>query len=92
MKGTRLPDGENYLEIQPGEYVRQSSDSHIWWFRTPNGIPFKVVDNHPRHHQLAVEPDGTVSLTPSVLCAPGSAGNESGWHGFLTRGEWIECT
>jgi hypothetical protein len=89
MKGERRPDGTTIFELKSGEYAKLSERE--WWFKTPNGIHIQIFTDDARYHKLAVEPDGTVSLTPSLLCRPGSCGIESGWHGYLTKGVWTEC-
>lgn len=93
----RKPDGTSWTALEPGDYARQvpsetAPDDGWWVFVTPNGITFNILeDNAPKHHKLTVHEDGTVTLSPSVLCASGSCGIAEGYHGFLERGVWRSC-
>ena len=51
-----------------------------WHMRAPCGHR-SVLDPG---HEVAEHGDGTISVTPSLVCAHEGCG----WHGFLKRGVW----
>ena len=57
----------------------------------PTDIWFEILENDPRYHKLTLHEDETVSLSPSVLCYPGSCGVAEGYHGWLERGVWRQA-
>lgn len=42
-------------------------------------------------HVFTEEPDGTLTITASIGDFAGRESESDGWHGFLTRGEWLKC-
>lgn len=40
-------------------------------------------------HVFTEEPDGTLTITASLGDMHGA--ESDGWHGYLTKGEWIKC-
>lgn len=42
-------------------------------------------------HNFIEEADGTLSITPSISNLDSKGENDDGWHGHLTKGEWVRC-
>ena len=40
-------------------------------------------------HGFTEDPDGTLTITGSVSDLAGEGSESDGWHGHLTKGEWI---
>ena len=73
------------LHLAEGDYGFDERLKH-WVIRPPGchagGIP---------HHQVEEHPDGTITVTPSiVLMESDLSGETTKWHGYLTKGEWIQ--
>jgi hypothetical protein len=85
----RQPDETPHTELRPGDYCRTGGTA--WGFRTPNGIYFAIDTADPRCHALAEHEDGSVTLSPSVACSPGSCGVAEGYHGHIERGVWRDA-
>lgn len=95
MKGTRvMPDADGRLrDLLPGEYghadLRRDyigADSPVnWWLiRAPNGATCSL---DPKVHKLTENPDGTLTVEPSILIP------KEGpmlWHGYLRNGVFSE--
>lgn len=82
MKGTRLPDGF-YRIPAAGEYWRETNGN--WKGCTPTGLLTNL-----RNHEVVEHPDGTITVTPSILVTRGPDGIPANtWHGYLTKGDWI---
>jgi hypothetical protein len=41
-------------------------------------------------HVFTEEEDGTLTITASIGDTAGSSTVSDGWHGYLTKGEWIK--
>lgn len=82
-QGRRRPDAEYFKlgDWQPGDYGKLESDGEVdWMIMNPAGQLGSLGN-----HQIEEHPDGTITVTPSILdLAPG------GWHGYLTKGCFIE--
>jgi hypothetical protein len=76
-EGTTIRDGKKVT-------VRRVS------FLLPNG---KNGVHHCQEppHKFTEEPDGTLTITASILALGGPQGKDHIWHGYLTKGEWIAC-
>lgn len=83
-QGVRCPDDTPPHELEPGDYAKYKGG---WFARIPNG-DLMLTANLARH-AITEHEDGTISVSPSILCDKGSR-NES-WHGYLERGIWREC-
>ena len=73
-------------EGRPGDYMRVlAEDGSTMWLavRTPDGH-----DGTVRTHTITDESDGTITVSPSVLCTKADHGHD--WHGYLERGVWRE--
>ena len=85
MNGRRLPDSQSgELRVsEPGDY---QYDAHAgrWYGITPNGLLFVFNDGH----QLSVEADGALTVSPSILVTHDWESQGRTWHGFLASGEW----
>jgi hypothetical protein len=88
MIGQRLPDGEPSPWPPPiGAYWRMQkrvdSNELVFYAMTPNGLYANLAGHNVIEHD-----DGTITVTPSILCRQPSVGE---WHGFLERGVWRSC-
>lgn len=97
MSARDIPDGPHVL--QPGEYGKWAHDGN-WYFCTPNDLLANL-----EKHEVTEEADGTITVTPSILCTGGRGREWNGtlengvarelelgrWHGYLTRGVAREC-
>ena len=89
MQGRRLPDikledwyGRDTEDtFKPGDYARFRN---LVVFRLPNGI---LGTLSTRIHSVTDEPDGTLTVSPSILTQHG----DRQWHGYLKKGIWEEC-
>lgn len=76
--GGRVFTLEDLLHIE-GSYCKAES-SGVWYARPPG---FDGLANLSKH-RVVENPDGTITVTPSILVT-----NHTGrWHGFLTNGLW----
>lgn len=80
-QGTRVDKSPHKLE--PGEYSYFFSEG-CWYAATPDG---KLANL--KKHDVTEHDDGTITVSPSILCSGGSS--EGSWHGFLKEGVWEEC-
>lgn len=65
---------------QPGDYGKQPDGTWYGW--TPIG-QLAGLDKHT----VVEHEDGTITVSPSILCG---AGMGDAWHGYLERGVWRE--
>lgn len=82
MTGRRREDGAKPWELEPGDYCMRGRDGEgaggFLWVMLPNGSgPSRLEGWDVTEHE-----DGTITAAPSIL------DNGTGWHGYLTRGEW----
>ena len=58
-----------------------------WWVRPP-GCDSVFITGHGegKDWKVVEHSDRTITVTPSLFYNP-----PSGWHGFLTNGNWITC-
>ena len=104
MKGRRIPvtpEDPYPLPVEPGDYcgpmLGLTGDKPCVRFlkpnaRDPNAPPRARTIQHvvSPPHVFTEEPDGTLTITASI--GDRAHGSESdGWHGFLTKGEWIKA-
>jgi hypothetical protein len=81
MNGRRVHDKAPH-ELQPGDYGRWAADNGNW-YAVPPGHP-DLLANLTRH-DVVEHPDGTITVSPSILVSAGALGT---WHGYLERGVW----
>ena len=85
MQGKRVygDNGDEMLDSlqEPGAYGKMNGE---WFATTPNGLRGGLAKHNVVEHE-----DGTISVTPSILCEGGTHWGK--WHGYLTRGVWREC-
>ena len=82
MQGTRIEIGDTWEEgrgPKPGDYWKRATG---WMAACPNGLHANL-----ERHSVTEHEDGTITVSPSILCRSGSAE----WHGYLERGVWREC-
>lgn len=76
MKGRRRDPDISPDAYEPGDYGFRNG---WWWVCLPTGILGRLDDGWTAEQH----DDGTVTIRPSIHDAP------LGWHGYLTRGEWV---
>jgi hypothetical protein len=69
-------------ECRPGDYWHYAPIG--WACKLPNGLRAGISKHNVEEHE-----DGTITVTPSILCIEYSHGFD--WHGHLTRGVFMEC-
>lgn len=91
LQGRRVETiAEIYAEdAEPGVYcLARNEDTDpptvVLWFRDPAGHLGRVSK-----HAITEEPDGTVTVSPSILATTADHGHD--WHGYLERGVWREA-
>lgn len=83
MKGRRNYEVEGPHELAEGEYMKWGD---AWYAHCPG--MYDLTANLGSHTVIEHE-DGTISVSPSILCTDGAAGHS--YHGFLERGVWRTC-
>lgn len=105
MVGKRLPILENSklnTPQNPGEYcgpiIGYTGDKPAVFFLKPNSRDNNIPP-HARSVQHVVSPphvfteeaDGTLTITESISDLRGDHSEGSdGWHGYLTKGQWVQ--
>lgn len=82
IQGRRIDLSEEVLVLEAGEYGKD--EEGVWFMHVP--APGFGMGNL-RAHEVVEHEDGTITVTPSILCT-GHHGRQ--WHGYLTRGAWYE--
>jgi hypothetical protein len=83
IQGTRMPDGTSPHIFKVGQYGKYEG---VWYGMAPaSGELLANLANH----QVAENPDGSITVRPSILVGDGEGGHQ--WHGYLTNGVWTEC-
>lgn len=97
MKGKRV---QNFPE-NPCEYYGPikgyTDDKLAVFFFKPNARDFNV-SKRAKSVQFVISPphifieeqDGTLTIKGSISDKTGSHSESDGWHGYLTKGEWIK--
>lgn len=81
----KLPDGTS-IPVQAVFYLKPNArDANA---PTP-ARSHQHVNSPP--HTFIEEPDGSLSITPSISNLDSQGQNDDGWHGYLTNGEWKKC-
>ncbi len=95
-KGRRVypdPQEPDLKIFEPGDYgfVKEFDGVEYLWFTlpvAPDEYGFRMFARlNPKIHSITVNPDGTVTASPSILVTQG----KRTWHGYLINGEWREC-
>jgi len=74
--------------LEPGDYMHLVDDSRDYWvvgLPERNGVGDVVIGNLAGHRVIEHE-DGTITVSPSILCSQGHNGFT--WHGYLEHGRW----
>jgi hypothetical protein len=71
-------------KLAEGEYAKGPDGN---WYCRPPGCKADYVGNLTKH-KVIEHPDGTITVSPSILL---KCGNGFQWHGFLEHGIWREC-
>ena len=89
---TTTPDEipiEIVKRMKPGDYA-WCEIMKAWLCITPNGIHGNL-----RLHAITENPDGTITVSPSILCKGHDGkigpGLNVEYHGYLRAGVWSEC-
>lgn len=68
--------------MEMGDYGKDNDGE--WWIRLPRpGFSMGRLTDH----QVTENPDGTITVSPSILL---EGSNGKTWHGYLERGAWRE--
>ena len=76
MNCTRLPDETPAYTLQPFEYALTQGR---WMFASPKGLLANL-----ERHTVDVNPDGSITVQPSILVSNGTEQD----HGFIENGIW----
>ena len=85
MTGRRVPNDTPWWDYEPGDY---GLCDQVWYARPP--VDLRLTGNLSLHEVVEHE-DGTITVSPSILCSTTVNGEPASWHGFLERGVWREC-
>lgn len=93
VKGTRVyPDTDDPEEdvahgLKAGEYCKQPYDGK-WYAMAPgdHNLLIGLAGHKVEEHQ-----DGTITVTPSIIVTKHDNDCKLQWHGYLTKGEWIDA-
>jgi hypothetical protein len=81
-KGKRkYPDDKGQLWLAEGEYGKGPDGK---WYARPFGDHTGNLGNH----DVTEHPDGTITVSPSILITGGNADGPTRWHGYLEKGVW----
>lgn len=83
MQGKRVYLAEDEYAMEQGDYGK--SPDGKWYCRVP--AP-RFGTGGLAKHQVIEHEDGTITVSPSILCT-GYDGQQ--WHGYLEKGEWREA-
>lgn len=82
IEGKRHDLTEEYLVLEMGEYGKGLDG--VWYMRVPeSGFGMGSL----RKHDVTEHEDGTITVSPSILCY---GHFDKQWHGYLERGVWRE--
>jgi hypothetical protein len=88
-------DGRFWLDAAMTVRLAETAPGDYWCYRgrwaakLPNGLRCGLAN-----HQVTEHSDGTVTVSPSILCRGGVDGSEVpelDYHGWLERGAWREA-
>jgi hypothetical protein len=82
-QGRRVRNFEHF-DFRPGDYGVVDGK---WYCRAPLENDNHRLQGNLTRHEVIEHKDGTITVSPSILI---SAGDGSGWHGYLERGIWRE--
>lgn len=106
MIGRRIPvpeSNQNGIALErPGDYCGPvtgfTGDKPAVFFLKPNSRDPDAPKPARSHqhvcsppHTFVEEADGTLTITPSISDRDIAGQNFDGWHGYLTKGEWVKC-
>jgi len=82
MEGKRRDLAEDEYALEQGEYGKNPDGE--WFMRVP-ALGFGT--GGLGKHQITEHEDGTITVSPSILCY---GRDNKQWHGYLERGIWRE--
>lgn len=87
IQGTRVypRETDGRLWLAEGEYGFDPDDQK-WKARPPTQGMGDLST-----HEVTVHKNGTISVNPSILITSMDNDCKIFWHGYLTKGVWIEC-
>jgi hypothetical protein len=80
--GRRVYDKSPH-ELFEGEYSKWGEHDGYWYAHCPG--EHDLIANLSSHQVIEHE-DGTITVSPSILCTDGAGGHS--YHGYLERGIW----
>lgn len=84
-QGHRIfPNKQGVLIWHPGDYGQALNGE--WMARPPDRVSVGSL----RAHKVKENPDGTITVEPSILVRQMWKGKEINWHGYLIDGIWKE--
>jgi hypothetical protein len=105
MHGRRILDLEGnagvdaVMDGEPGVYWLHE-DGRDFWAKLPHGrichLPVDpdqtFQDTQGPVWRVIEEPDGSLTIQPSIWMNQGRGGSRGEWHGFLERGVWRQVS
>lgn len=82
IQGKRHDLAEDEYALEMGEYGKNLEGK--WYCRVP--APGFGTGGLGKH-QITEHEDGTITVSPSILC---TGHHDKQWHGYLERGVWRE--
>lgn len=79
-KAIRVEPKDGDLLLKEGEYGK--APNGVWMCRPPGSHMGSLAN-----HEVTENPDGTITVSPSILIDDG----RTKWHGYLIAGEWRKC-
>jgi hypothetical protein len=86
MQGRRVYNTDIF---EPGDYGRHPHDG-VWYACAPVHTDPTMLANLTRH-EVIEHPDGTITVSPSILITYQTPNKTITWHGYLEAGRWREC-
>lgn len=81
MKGTRV---ETWRELTDTKGAYMKDREGTWWAHAPT---HNFIGNLGGH-EIIEHDDGTITVSPSILCWQGEGAERKEYHGYLKAGEW----
>lgn len=84
VKGRRVYDTDL---LERGDYGKHPFNG-IWYARAP--VDGNMTANL-KAHTVIEAPDGTITVSPSIMITYVTKVKTITWHGYLEQGFWREC-
>lgn len=88
MNPARTVKGKARLDLEPHQLQRGewTFSNNAWYARCPDGGIANLSN-----HEVRVEEDGALTVSPSIEVKGGSEYSRHVWHGYLERGVWRDA-